>query len=173
MFDLPYPLYKAVHEIHWCRRLVDQRDLDGLFGSVQGEFRLVERGRTPFLRGVVGRGVPFLGHPDKVLVHLSVAVFVVKDRDGESTLRKILENYLGAHGLGIDPDTLLPNGFRRVIGKTLGVLKQSYSDLALGVSRAGDADRECSSVFCLCGERWEGCPHQERENSGRNLTDFG
>src|SRR6266478_6807944 len=163
----------VVHEIRSWRLLVDQRDLDGLFRTVQRKFRLVERRRTPFLLGVVGSAVAFLGHSDKVLVHLSVAVFVVKDRDGEGALGKILERYLGAHGVGIDLDTLLPDGLRRVIGKTLGVLKQGYADLAFGVSRAGDANRECCRIFRLCSERWEWRPQQKRENNGRNLTDFG
>src|SRR5258708_25108959 len=121
--------------------LIDQLDFDGLFRSVQRKFRLVERRRTPFLRGVVGSAVALFGHSHKVLVHLSVAVFVVKDRDSEGAQGKILERYLGAHGLGIDVDTLLADGLRRVIGKTLGVLKQGYADLAFGVSRAGDAYR--------------------------------
>src|SRR6266403_1856615 len=113
MFLRPVSLYIAVHKAHSCRLLVDQRDLDRLLRSVQREFGLVERGRALFLLGVVGSAVALLGHSHEVLVHLSVAVFVVKDRDGESTLWKVLKGHLGAQGLGIDLDTLLTDGLRR------------------------------------------------------------
>jgi hypothetical protein len=42
---------------------------------------------------------------------------------------------------------LLPDGFRRVIGKTLRFLEKSYSDLALCVSCAENAHHQCRCIL--------------------------
>ena len=127
--------------------LINERDLDGLYRAIQRKFRFVERRRSPFLLGIIGSAVAFLGHSYKVLVHFSVAVLIVKDLDGERTLRQVLENDLDAHRLGINLHSLLPESLRWVVRVALSVLKESNSDLSLGVSRTSNANGQRSSIL--------------------------
>src|SRR5215469_10069215 len=147
--------------------LVNECDFDGLYRAIQRKFSFVERRRSPFLLGIIGSAVAFLRYSYKVLVHFSVAVLIVKDQDGEPALRQVLENDLGAHRLGINLYSLLTESLRWVVRETLGVLKESNSDLSLGVSRPSNANGQRSCILCLRGRRPR-LPQQNCDNGGES-----
>lgn len=92
-----------------------------------------------FFLGIIGgAAVSFFGHAKEILVKLSIRVLFVTHRYCVNPLRKVSKDNLRRHPFGNEVGILCANGLRGIFGKSPSLLKESYADLTLGISLAGD-----------------------------------